>query len=145
MIGIILCAGLGTRLGKETKDKPKCMVDVGGKPILERIANHLEANGVKKIIVNLHSFPEVVMKYFGQRFLYIYEPVPMGEFATVNLVKGWFPGEEVLVVNGDTLTDFFPIKNRFKHNGYTMYVSDFVDIGTPEGLEKARKLYEKTD
>lgn len=153
MIGIVLCAGRGTRLG--LKDRPKCMVDVGGKPLIERIANHLEKNGIKRIIVNLGVFPEVVMKYFGQRFLYLYEPVPIGEYNTISLLKGYFPEEDILAVNGDTLTDFFPklvVKGRGKkHNGYTIYQKDgnitrifnddFIDCGTPEGLAEARKKY----
>ena len=78
MIGLVLCAGLSTRLKEETKDKPKCMVEVGNKPILERIADHMNKHGIWRIVVNLHASPEVVMKHFGQRFLYLYEPVPMG-------------------------------------------------------------------
>ena len=129
------------------------MVEIGGKPVLERIANHLEKNGVKKIIVNLHKYPEQVMDYFGQRFLYLYEPVPMGEFATVSLIKSWFPGEDILAVNGDTLTDFWLFEQNGKHNGYTKYDKygnftmytggEFIDIGTPKGLKEARKKYDK--
>src|SRR5258706_16274158 len=125
MIALILCAGRGTRLKSETSTKPKCMVDVGGKPVLERIADYLTKQGIKRIVVNLHAFPEQVMGYFGQRFLYIYEPVPMGEFATVSLIKDWFPNEEILVVNGDTLIDdnFDEINQLppcFIHNGLTL-------------------------
>jgi|SRR3989304_3373612 len=153
MIGLILCAGKGTRMLESLREVPKCMADVGGKPVLERVANHLEKNGVKKIIVNLHSSPQMVMDYFGQRFMYLYEPVPMGEFATVSLIRSWFPGEKILAVNGDTLTDFWVFEQTGEHNGFTQYNEDgepimftggeFIDIGTPKGLKKARKKYEK--
>jgi NDP-sugar pyrophosphorylase family protein len=150
MIAIILCAGRATRLKEETKDKPKCMVDICGKPVLERIANQLEQVGADRIIVNLSVFPEVVMKHFGQRFLYLYEPVPMGEFATVALIKSWFTDEDILVVNGDTLVqDYNPEED--KHCGYTWYYENgsvirvkgrkFIDIGTPKGLSEARRYY----
>ena len=165
MIGLILCAGHGTRLKEETKDKPKCMVEVGGKPVLEHIANHMNKHGIWRIIVNLHSFPEVVMKHFGQRFLYLYEPVPMGEFATTKLVEAVFPDDDLVVMNGDTLTDIdlselihvgangrCISKKTGVHVGTTMNpraISDgdlivdceYFDIGTPEGLAKARKHY----
>ena len=150
MIGLCLAAGLGTRLKEEAKDKPKCMVDVGNKPILERIADSLEKAGVDKIIVNLHSFPNVVMDYFGQRFLYLYEPVPMGEANTVAIIKRWFPDKKIMVVNGDTLV-FGKNHNEKRHCGITYYYPDgevdkmtgfdFIDIGTPEGLKKARERY----
>jgi NDP-sugar pyrophosphorylase family protein len=148
MIGLILSAGKGIRLGFEVVNKPKCLVRVNDKPVLELIANYLEKQGVQRIVVNLHMFPELVMKEFGQRFLYLYEPIPMGEYQTVNLVKGWFPGEDIMVINGDTI---FPFEKESKHCGITYYKKDgsvekvfnkkYIDIGTPEELNKARKLY----
>lgn len=169
MIGLILCSGLGTRLKEETKDKPKCMVDVCGKPVLERIADHMNKHGIWRIVVNLHAFPEVVMKHFGQRFLYLYEPVPMGEFATVSLVKTWFPDEPLVAMNGDTLTNidlnyvkesehnmrFFSRETR-RHMGTSIYFDNEIDntgddivdcvyhdIGTPEKLKIAREHYDR--
>ena len=165
-IGLILCAGRGTRLKEETKDKPKCMVPIGNKPILEHIADHMNKHGIWRIVVNLHSFPEVVMKHFGQRFLYLYEPVPMGEFATVSLVRAWFPDKKIIIMNGDTLTNInltavknttgnirFISKTTKRHMG-TSLVDPFPvmtgekevdcvyhDIGTPEKLKIAREYY----
>jgi NDP-sugar pyrophosphorylase family protein len=145
VIGLILCAGLGTRLKEETKNKPKCMVEVGGKPVLERITDHMNKHGVWRIVVNLHAFPEVVMKHFGQRFLYLYEPTPMGEFATTNLVRSMFPDEVLVVMNGDTITDidlgkyipYYPVdpmqNTRFisnqtkRHMGTSIYTKGPID------------------
>ena len=167
MVGLILCSGRGTRLKEETKDKPKCMVDICGKPVLEHIADHMNKHGIWRIVVNLHLFPEVVMKHFGQRFLYLYEPVPMGEFATISLVRSWFPDELLVTMNGDTITDLdlseivgrgcsgrvSSVKTQ-RHMGTTIYYPgmqpdpsmnvdcDYWDIGTPEGLAAARKHYE---
>src|SRR3990167_9253299 len=168
MVGLILCSGRGTRLKEETKDKPKCMVDVCGKTVLERIADHMNKHGIWRIVVNLHSFPEVVMKHFGQRFVYLYEPVPMGEFATVELVRAMFFGEPIVVASGDTITDInlIPllvpeVNTRYyssktgRHMGTSIYVSgsmevngrrdvdcEYFDIGTPEKLKIAREHYE---
>lgn len=170
MIGLILCGGLGTRLKDETVDKPKCMVEVGGKPVLERISDYMSKNNISRIVVNLHKFPEVVMKHFGQRFLYMYEPVPMGEFATISLVKSWFPNEPLLVMNGDTLTDLdlnsvdlerydacrFVSSTTNRHMGTSFYPAgpmpretnkqlvdcEYFDIGLPDKLTEVRKKYE---
>ena len=49
--GVILCGGLGTRLGKITKQLPKPMVDVSGKPFLN-IFNSIKKNGIKKVIIS---------------------------------------------------------------------------------------------
>lgn len=164
MIGIILAGGLGTRLGSEASSRPKCMVDVGGKPVLERVADHMNKHGIWTIVVNLHIFPQVVMKRFGQRFLYLYEPVPTGEFATVSLVRSHWGFKETVVQNGDTLTDLDLTKEidegvstRFcvggKHMGTTFLASGNMgwvdkevncwhqDMGTPSGLSAARKHY----
>ena len=141
------------------------MVDVGGKPILERIADHMNKHGIWRIVVNLHTFPEVVMKHFGQRFLYLYEPVPMGEFATTNLVRSMFLNDSAWVMNGDTITNLplktdtqtskrFISKRTGRHMGTTFYGEwgddtpddvmvdcEYFDCGTLDKLEIARKHY----
>lgn len=162
MLGLILASGRGTRLREETKDKPKCMVEVANKPVLEHIADHMNKHGIWRIVVNLHSFPEVVMKYFGQRFLYLYEPVPTGEWVTFQTISSWFYTDTIVVMNGDTLTDLdfnkYP-PGIYLKNGVHMGTSKsspiresaqtidvdcwYQDIGTPEGLMAARKHYER--
>ena len=69
MKGLILSAGLGTRLGPLTKDTPKPMIKVAGYPVLEHLVFHLHRYGITKIIVNLHYKPEKIMDYFGERLL----------------------------------------------------------------------------
>jgi len=51
MKAIILAAGMGTRLGKYTKNLPKCMLNFAGKTLIERQVNILKKCGVKDIIV----------------------------------------------------------------------------------------------
>jgi len=53
MKALILCAGKGTRLG--LKRKPKCMVTVNRKPILEHLVNHLNKQGITDIAINIHQ------------------------------------------------------------------------------------------
>ena len=50
---IILCAGLGSRLGSITKDKPKCLVPINGNTILGRLLKQLEGLGIKKDLITL--------------------------------------------------------------------------------------------
>lgn len=105
MLGLIYCAGYGTRLGELTKEIPKVMVDVAGKPCLEWIVEKFEKSGIKKIIINTHWLPLKIMEYFGDRLLYTFEPELLGEYNTLNRLEKWLKDEFVCVCNGDTLSD----------------------------------------
>ena len=59
MKAIIVAAGMGRRLNPYTDDRPKCMVPVAGRPILERQVDALRAHGVRDIVV--------VRGYLGDR------------------------------------------------------------------------------
>src|SRR5919108_1495656 len=63
MDAMILAAGLGTRLGAITRDTPKALVDVGGKPIIRRVAEALIAAGVGRLIINVHHHADLIIDY----------------------------------------------------------------------------------
>lgn len=63
MEAMVFAAGLGTRLLGETADTPKALVDVGGKPLLQRAIEKLSAAGVSKIVVNVHHFARQVIDF----------------------------------------------------------------------------------
>lgn len=60
MKAMIFAAGLGTRLQNETADKPKALVEIGGKPLLQHAIEKLKASGVNEIVVNVHHFAGLV-------------------------------------------------------------------------------------
>mgnify|MGYP002621033005 FL=1 len=53
---MILAAGLGTRLKELTKDKPKALVELNGKPLLQHCIESLTRQGFRHIVVNVHHF-----------------------------------------------------------------------------------------
>lgn len=127
MRALILAAGRGTRLGELTKDTPKPMLDVAGKPILEHIIFHLHQNGVKEVMVKVHYKADVIMNYFGDRVTYMYSDCD--EDTAIQFAKPWFRGDFMLVQNGDTLTDL-DIRGLFKlGNGRSVR---FMDMKSPK-------------
>lgn len=62
---VVLAAGFGTRLGPLTRELPKVMVPIAGKPMLEHHVEWLRKAGVKEFFFNLHYLPEVITDYFG--------------------------------------------------------------------------------
>jgi len=61
---IILCGGKGTRLSEETVDKPKPMVEIGGKPILWHIMKHYSHYGYNRFVLALGYKGEYIKSYF---------------------------------------------------------------------------------
>lgn len=64
---LILAAGLGTRLRPLTDHTPKALIDVGGVPMLERVARRLIDAGADRLIVNTHHLGEQISRYVQER------------------------------------------------------------------------------
>lgn len=60
---MILAAGLGTRLKALTQDKPKALVPLNGKPLLQHCIENLIANGFRHIVINVHHFGEQIIDF----------------------------------------------------------------------------------
>jgi NDP-sugar pyrophosphorylase family protein len=73
MKAMILAAGLGTRLRPLTDDRPKALVEVAGRTMLEITLTRLRDFGIQEVIVNVHHFADIVVDYlklknnFGMR------------------------------------------------------------------------------
>jgi N-acetyl-alpha-D-muramate 1-phosphate uridylyltransferase len=62
MQAMIFAAGLGTRLRPLTNTKPKALVEINGKTLLERNIEKMLSYGIKKIVVNIHHFPTLMIE-----------------------------------------------------------------------------------
>jgi mannose-1-phosphate guanylyltransferase len=63
MKAMVLAAGLGTRLRPITNSRPKALVEVGGRTLLEITLSRLKTSGVREIIINVHHFADMVVDY----------------------------------------------------------------------------------
>jgi NDP-sugar pyrophosphorylase family protein len=62
---VIICGGLATRLGNLSKNIPKSMLDIQGKPFLEYQIEYLKKHSIKDIILCVGYLSETIEKYFG--------------------------------------------------------------------------------
>lgn len=60
---MILAAGLGTRLKELTHDKPKALIEINGKTLLQRTIETLVDNGFERIIINVHHFGNQIIDF----------------------------------------------------------------------------------
>lgn len=112
MKSFLLAAGLGTRLRPLTDHVPKCLVPVGGRPLLDIWLDHFEATGVDEVLVNLHHLPQQVIDHLaarsgGPRVRTSHEARLLGSAGTLAAGRDFVGTDDVfLAVNGDNLTDF---------------------------------------
>ena len=64
---MILAAGLGTRLKPLTDTMPKALVEVGGKPLLDRIILRLREQGYQRFVVNVHHFADQIEQHLAEQ------------------------------------------------------------------------------
>ena len=63
MKAMVLAAGLGTRLRPLTDSRPKALVEVAGRTLLEITLERLRASGVDGVIINVHHFADMIVEY----------------------------------------------------------------------------------
>jgi NDP-sugar pyrophosphorylase family protein len=63
MKAMILAAGLGTRLRPLTDDRPKALVEVGGRTLLQIALARLSSFGIREVIINVHHFADKIVDY----------------------------------------------------------------------------------
>lgn len=112
MKAMIFAAGLGTRLQNETLAKPKALVEVGGKPLLQRAIEKLKNEGITEIVINVHHFSELVISFIKENDFEI--PIHISDETEKLLDTGgglkkaahYFKGTEpILIYNVDIISN----------------------------------------
>jgi NDP-sugar pyrophosphorylase family protein len=126
---MVLAAGLGTRLRPLTNDRPKALVEIAGRTLLEITLIRLRTFGIREVIVNVHHFADLVVAYlkghdnFGMRIEVSREDVLLDTGGGLKKT-GWFfledssRGDEFLLHNVDVIStiDFARIVQAHKAN-----------------------------
>jgi NDP-sugar pyrophosphorylase family protein len=63
---MVLAAGLGTRLRPLTDNRPKALVEIAGRTLLEITLSRLRAFGIGEVIINVHHFSEMILEYLAK-------------------------------------------------------------------------------
>ena len=64
---MVLAAGLGTRMRPLTNDRPKALVEVGGRALIDHVLDRLADAGVQKAVVNVHWFADRLEAHLAAR------------------------------------------------------------------------------
>ena len=120
MKAIILAGGEGKRLRPFTYDRPKVMLPIANKPILEYVIKSLKENFVKEIAIITGYKGETIRDYFkngdeyGVNIKYLQQKHQLGTAHALNVAKDYVDGELFLVLNGDNIIDPLSIHNLLK-------------------------------
>ena len=123
MQAIILAAGEGTRMLPLTSTKPKPMLPIATKPILEHIINATKKAGVKDIVI-VQDKGRYIERYFGNgeklgvKLRYVVQEQKLGTGHAISLCESYITGKNFLVVNGDNFVRVDALSNLVrKHKG----------------------------
>ena len=112
MKAMIFAAGLGTRLAPLTDICPKALIEVGGRPMLERAIKRVVSAGATEVVVNVHHHSRMIIDYLASRDFGV--PVVVSDETESLLDTGggvvkaskFFEGtDEVILCNADIFTD----------------------------------------
>lgn len=131
--GMILAAGQGTRVRPLTRELPKPMVPILGKPLMEYLIEHLASHGIREIMINVAFHHKKIEEYFGDgrrwgvNIGYAFEgindqgeiqPRPKGSAGGIKAIQDFsgFFDETTLVICGDAIVDLDIGAALFEHH-----------------------------
>jgi UDP-N-acetylglucosamine diphosphorylase/glucosamine-1-phosphate N-acetyltransferase len=139
MKAVLLAAGEGVRLLPITATRPKHLIRVGGKPILEHCLDALKACGVTEAVIVTHYMSQAIRSYFGDgskfgfKLEYVEQQAVLGTGNAASVAEPYNDGDFVLVY-GDLLFSSDAVKAVIDsyESGITAAVMAVVPVETPE-------------
>lgn len=117
MKAMVLAAGLGTRLRPLTDQRPKALVEVAGRALLEMTLSRLRSFGIREVIINVHHFADMIVRYleahhnFGLRIVISREEVLLDTGGGLKKAAHFFledsrdPEEQFVLYNVDVISN----------------------------------------
>jgi dTDP-glucose pyrophosphorylase len=143
---LIMAGGEGRRLGELTRNVPKPLVPVAGRPMIDNVVELLVASGVKKIYVSVHYLAKKMEEWLTTarsdiEINLVHEKNPLGTAGSLSLLPKNLDGD-VLVINADVatkinLTGLYSFHHQAEFQG-TMAIKKYV-VGLPFGVVHAEK------
>src|SRR5258708_35053852 len=133
----ILAGGFGTRLGDLTRDLPKPMIPIAGRPYLERVIESFARYGLRNIVLLTGHRAEVIEEHFadgarfGVRIAYSRETEPLGTGGAIREARTLL-GERFVMTYGDVLRYFDYGRFVIEHDEPTLAVYPRRDIGNAD-------------
>jgi len=153
MKAVILAAGEGNRMRPLTSNRPKVMLPIANKPILEHLLIEAREAGIKEFVFVVGYGSEQVRSYFGQgekwgvKIYYSEQRKQMGTADAIRMVSGVVDGS-FLAINGDIVVNRDDIGRLLQNGRNTMSV---IEVKDPRGLgivelseDRVVNIYEKT-
>ena len=118
----ILAAGYGTRLRPITFKTPKCLVEVGGQPLLYSWLKKLEKINCERTLINTHHLSHKVDSFIkdyscgSMKIESVFEPDLLGTFGSLYANRSWFKDRTGMLIHGDNFTKTNLIEFLDAHN-----------------------------
>jgi NDP-sugar pyrophosphorylase family protein len=119
---MILAAGLGTRLRPLTEHKPKTLIPVANRPLIDRTIDYLKKYGVTEIVINAHHHGQQIVRHFfgeaphGLKITVLAEPQILGTGGGIKNAESLWDNDPFIVINGDILADIDLCKAYSTHS-----------------------------
>ncbi|MBN1191115.1 MAG: NTP transferase domain-containing protein [Dehalococcoidales bacterium] len=150
---VVLAAGEGSRMRPLTYTRPKVMLPIANRPILEHLLVELRSAGIREFTFIVGYHDEQIRDYFGSgekwdvTVQYFNQRTQKGTADALKQVQGTLK-ERFIMVNGDVILHHNDIQRLLQHDGNVMSVVELQDVegmGVIETeLDKVKRIYEKS-
>jgi len=131
---LILAAGLGTRLGGLSDERPKPLLPVCDIPLIRYAVALLRGAGIDEIAVNLHHRGELIRAELGDGFYYSEEPTILGTGGGLRKIADWLTkgGRDSFVVVNGKIVSTIDLAGTLRHHDATNATATMVVREVPD-------------